>query len=130
MSAFGYDVILLLELLMQGDFAKVPEPLFSFRILNEAKTAADYQQDFQSAAPAPKTPYAGMAKNLLKTVYQAPLSSTEKAEVFADFIQTLTRENPPWREHHGGIARGGRQAGGFAIRVLAGTDAEWSRAVG
>jgi cephalosporin hydroxylase/glycosyltransferase involved in cell wall biosynthesis len=99
MSAFGYDVILLLELLMQGDFAKVREPLFSFRILNEAKTAADYQQDFQSAAPAPKTPYAGMAKNLLKTVYQAPLSSTEKAEVFADFIQTLTRENPPWREN-------------------------------
>jgi glycosyltransferase involved in cell wall biosynthesis len=97
-SEYGYDVILLLELLLQGDFAKVPEPLFSFRILIEGKTAEDYQQDFQSRAPATTTPYASLAARLLKTVYQTTLSSREKAEVLADFILTLTRDNTPWRQ--------------------------------
>jgi hypothetical protein len=98
MSAYGCDVILLLELLLQGDFAKVVEPLFSFRILIEGKTAEDYQRDFQSRAPVTTTPYASLAGSLLSTVYQSALSSSEKAEVFADFILTLTRENAPWRE--------------------------------
>jgi tetratricopeptide (TPR) repeat protein len=76
----------------------VAEPLFSFRILIEGKTAEDYQRDFQSRAPVTTTPYASLAGSLLRTVYQSALSSSEKAEVFADFILTLTRENAPWRE--------------------------------
>ena len=44
------------------------------------------------------TPYASLAARLLRTVYQSALSSNEKAEVFADFMLTLTRENAPWRE--------------------------------
>jgi glycosyltransferase involved in cell wall biosynthesis len=99
MSQFGYDVILLLELLLLGDFAKVHEPLFSFRIPIEGKTAEDYQRDFQNPAPATKTPYAGLAASLLRTVYQSSLSSAVKAEVFADFILTLTLDNQPWREN-------------------------------
>jgi tetratricopeptide (TPR) repeat protein len=95
---YGCDVILLLELLLQGDFVKVAEPLFSFRILIEGKTAEDYQRDFQNRAPVTTTPYASLAARLLRTVYQSALSSSEKAEVFADFILTLTRENAPWRE--------------------------------
>jgi glycosyltransferase involved in cell wall biosynthesis len=98
MSVYGCDVILLLELLLQGDFVKVAEPLFSFRILIEGKTAEDYQRDFQSRAPVTTTPYASFAARLLRTVYQSALSASEKAEVFADFILTLTLENVPWRE--------------------------------
>jgi tetratricopeptide (TPR) repeat protein len=99
MSEYGCDVILLLELLLQGDFAKVAEPLFSFRIVIEGKTAEDYQQDFQSRERATTMPYAGLAARLMRTVYQSALSSTEKAEVFADFILTLTCGNAPWREN-------------------------------
>jgi glycosyltransferase involved in cell wall biosynthesis len=99
MSEYGYDVVLLLELLLQGDFTKVKEPLFHFRILIEGKTAEAYQQDFQSAAPATTTPYAGLAARLMRTVYQSGLSSNEKARVFADFIVTLTCENSGWREN-------------------------------
>jgi tetratricopeptide (TPR) repeat protein len=99
LSEYGCDVIYLMELLLQGDFAKVPEPLFCFRILIEGKTAEDYRRDFQSRAPASATPYAGVAARLLGVVFQSALSSREKEEIFADFILTLTCANPSWRRN-------------------------------
>ncbi|HUC42366.1 MAG TPA: glycosyltransferase [Candidatus Micrarchaeaceae archaeon] len=97
LSEYGYDVVLLLELLLQGDFAKVPEPLFHFRILVEGKTPEEYQQDFQSCSAATTKPYSGVAVRLLEKVYESSLSPAEKTEVFADFLLTLTLDNPAWR---------------------------------
>jgi tetratricopeptide (TPR) repeat protein len=97
LGTYGYDVVLLLELLLQGDFAKVPEALFSFRILIEGKTAEDYQKDFNAKAPASAAPYAGLALHLMETVWRSQLTVREKTEVFADFLLTLSREDLPWR---------------------------------
>jgi len=97
-SDYGCDVIQLLELLLQGDFVKVPERLFHFRILIEGKTPEDYQNDFQSGSRATRMPYAGLAARLMRTVYESELTAKEKAEVFADCILTLTCSNPAWRE--------------------------------
>jgi tetratricopeptide (TPR) repeat protein len=97
LGTYGYDVVLLLELLLQGDFAKVPEALFSFRILIQGKTAEDYQKDFNAKAPASAAPYAGLALDLMETVWRSQLTAREKTEVFADFLLTLSREDLPWR---------------------------------
>ena len=97
LGTYGYDVVLLLELLLQGEFVKVPEALFSFRILIEGKTAEDYQKDFNAKSPASAAPYAGLALQLMETVYRSQLSAREKTEVFADFLLTLPMENLPWR---------------------------------
>src|SRR5271168_1127589 len=82
-SDYGCDVILLLELLLQGDFVKVPERLFYFRIVMEGKTPEDYQEVFQSRARATTVPYAGLAARLTKTVYESGLAAKKKAEVYA-----------------------------------------------
>lgn len=98
LDTYGCDVVLLMELLLQGDFVKVPEPLFNFRILIEGKSAEDYQKDFNLARPASRTPYAGLAVQLLNTVYRSQLSTHEKDQVLADFLGTLSEEDLPWRK--------------------------------
>jgi glycosyltransferase involved in cell wall biosynthesis len=101
LNVYGYDVILMAELMYIGDFAKIDEPLFSYRIARE-KTTEDYRSDYSSeteALPAMRVPKTGLAVNLLQSVYQSQLSAGEKLEVFADFIVTLTYSNRAWRNY-------------------------------
>jgi hypothetical protein len=94
LNAYAWDVILLLEILLLGPNVKVPEPLFTFRVI-EPKTAAQYAQIFRSDSAPPATPYAGAAADLLRTIYNSPLSSNEKSQAFAHFI--LHCQKVPWR---------------------------------
>ncbi len=96
-SEYGPDVILMLELLLMGDYAKVNERLFTYRILKAEKTPEDYEADFKAGAPATTTPYTDLAASLLRTVYKSNLASRQKVEAFADFVLTLTRQNLYWR---------------------------------
>lgn len=97
LDCYGCDVVLLLELLLQGEFVKVAEELFNFRISIEGKTAEDYQKDFNLKAPADAAPYAGLAVRLLETVYRSNLSREEKEQVHSDFLRTLPKAGLPWR---------------------------------
>ena len=73
LSVFAWDVILLLEILLMGPSAKVPETLFTFRVA-EPRNAQEYAQIFQSQAASTAMPYAGAAVHLLETVYRSALS--------------------------------------------------------
>jgi len=97
--AYGADVLLLLELLLQGDFVKVPEPLFQYRIAkSESLTDDSSDRSYQSTeGPATETPYTDLAIGLLNLVNRADLSQTDKTQIFADFVLTLTLWNPYWR---------------------------------
>jgi tetratricopeptide (TPR) repeat protein len=78
---------------------KVPEALFSYRIVKQ-KTAQDHQDAFNSESnpiAATKTPFAGLAADLLQTVYRSDLPLETKSAIFADFIATLTSANDYWR---------------------------------
>jgi glycosyltransferase involved in cell wall biosynthesis len=100
LNVYGYDVILIEEMLLLGDVVKVHEPLFSYRI-GESKSAEEYQTNFNAEdnpLPATKTPLTDLAANLLQTVYRSPLPSGQKVEIFADFLITLSRSNPYWRD--------------------------------
>lgn len=98
-GGFGVDVVVLLELMLMGQIAKVPEPLLYYRIV-KAKTAADHQEAFNSErnplAP-PAFPYCGLAARLLQTVYGSSLSRGEKTAVFADFLRTISIPEVGWR---------------------------------
>jgi glycosyltransferase involved in cell wall biosynthesis len=101
LSVQGWDVIFLMELLMQGNFVKVREPLFSYRIVEKKKSAADYQEEMNSdgkAAAATTTPFTDLAVNLIQTLYRSQLSDADKSAIFADFITTITFVNDYWRE--------------------------------
>jgi glycosyltransferase involved in cell wall biosynthesis len=97
-SEYGFDVILLMELLLMGDFVKVNDRLFTYRIAKAEKSAEEYEADLKTGSPIPQAPYTGMAVSLLRTVYKSKLTSREKIQVFADFIHTLTRQNLYWRQ--------------------------------
>jgi len=94
LNVFAWDVILLLEILLIGPNAKVPETLFTFRVA-EPRNAQEYAQIFQNQAASSAMPYAGAAVHLLETVYRSTLSSSEKTQAFAHFIVDCQR--PPWR---------------------------------
>lgn len=99
LGVWGFDVILIEELLLLGDCVKVHEPLFSYRMA-KSKSAEDYQLAFNSEGnplAAPKTPYADLAAHLLQTVYRSRLPSEQKLEIFADFLVTLSVANNWWR---------------------------------
>lgn len=100
LSVYGADVILLEELLLLSDFVKVPERLFSYRLV-KTKSAADYHADLNADSnplPVTQTPYSDLAANLLQTVYRSQLRDEDKVEIFADFLVTLTRSNEWWRQ--------------------------------
>jgi len=100
LGVYGADVIQLEELLLLGDFVKVPEHLFSYRLV-KTKSAADYQAQSNGDSnplPVTQTPSSDLAANLLQTVYRSQLRDEEKVEIFADFLVTLTRSNEWWRQ--------------------------------
>ncbi|MCT7982337.1 glycosyltransferase [Laspinema sp. A4] len=86
---YGPDVILLLELLLLGDIAKVHEPLFFYRIFENqesSKEKARYQ-----------FPYSSLAKNLLKLILESPeIELALKAQIRRQFIHTLSFKNLDW----------------------------------
>jgi len=96
LQVLGADVIMLLELLLLGDFAKVEEHLFSTRVPRGGKTLEDYREIFKIEA-ATTTHFTNSAADLMRAVYRSNLSSAEKTQVFADFIHSLTRQNHHWR---------------------------------
>jgi len=97
-DVLGGDVIMMLELLLLGDFAKVPEHLFKKRAVIQQKSYEDYQRDLGIASKPATAHFTNSAAALLGTVYESSLAPQEKTEVFADFIHTITCENPYWRK--------------------------------
>lgn len=97
---YGADVIILMELLLLGDFAKVPEPLFYCRIPNTLKTTDDYMQDFNpdTIDKTPEKPYTFLAKELIKIVVGSDINDKLKIKIKDDFINTLSFQNLDWRE--------------------------------
>ena len=86
MSAkYGGDVILLMELMLLGEFAKVPETLFAYRLL----LANNHEENFQQ-------PYSCLAKELIAVSWRANLSVDLKSQIHRDFVDTLHSTNNLW----------------------------------
>lgn len=95
LSVIGFDVILLAELLLLGDFARVDDRLFTFRLI--PRTTTDYARTMNLQSPPTSAPYSHLAAAILATVHRSALSPAEKSQILADSILTLTSYNPSWR---------------------------------
>jgi glycosyltransferase involved in cell wall biosynthesis len=97
---YGTDVLLMLELLLQGDFVKVPEPLFRYRLPQQLKTAREYVLDLTAHenGSSIEKPYLGMARGLLEIVLSSDLDPEIKQRIKEDFVRTLTFQNREWRD--------------------------------
>jgi predicted O-linked N-acetylglucosamine transferase (SPINDLY family)/glycosyltransferase involved in cell wall biosynthesis len=85
MSAkYGGDVILLMELMLLGEFAKVPEKLFAYRLLPN-----NHEENFVQ-------PYTSLAKELMSVSWQSNLSPEVKSQIHRDFVETLCSNQSLW----------------------------------
>lgn len=96
---FGSDVLLLLELLLLGDFVKVPEALFRYYVPEQRKTARDNMQDItgENCGGLVEKPYLNMARDLLEIIRTSELDPLLQREIRDDVIHTLAAENRGWR---------------------------------
>ncbi len=99
-SRYADDVLLLLELLLLGEIAKIPEYLFYFRIPDIEKTPDDYIRSFaldsKTAAEIRQGSFTYIAKQVLETIYTSTISVQDKHRIKTDFIKTLTYHNQDW----------------------------------
>jgi glycosyltransferase involved in cell wall biosynthesis len=99
-SRYADDVLLLLELLLLGEIAKVPEYLFYYRVSTVDKTPEDYVRAFgldaDTAVEVLKGSFTYTAKQILDTVYTSNIAIQDKHRIKSDFIQILAYNNQDW----------------------------------
>lgn len=112
LNSYGADVIVLLYLMLAGEFAKVPEKLFHYRVLDREKTAEEFASAINPALVIGSEfkPYTYLASELYRTVLLSDLDREIKAKIRGVFANTLSFENSDWLSR---IAReNGRKATG------------------
>lgn len=86
---YGSDVICGLRLILLGDYYRVDERLFFYRIHNDQASGKEIQKALSNS----KKPYTSLFQNLLKCVLQENFSNSIKNQIKLDFIQTLAYQN-------------------------------------
>ncbi|MEP6486180.1 glycosyltransferase [Microcoleus vaginatus GB2-A3] len=81
---YGSDVILLMELMLLGEFAKVPEKLFAYRVLPN-----NHEENFHQ-------PYSSLAKELMSVSWHSNLTPDLKSQIHRDFVNSLCSLNTSW----------------------------------
>jgi hypothetical protein len=95
-SAYGGDVMLLMELLYCGQTLILPERLFFYRLI--PKAASTQMQDISGIAPpgSELRPYTQLAVQLLETIENAALSSDVRADLREDLLNNVSYKNARW----------------------------------
>lgn len=95
-SAFGSDVMLLMELLIWGQTLILPELLFFYRLI--PKTASTQMQDISGivSARSELRPYTQLAMQLLETIETAALSSDVRIDLREDLLNNVSCKNARW----------------------------------
>jgi glycosyltransferase involved in cell wall biosynthesis len=90
------DVIVLLELLLLGEFVKVPEKIFHYRLPFQEEPADEYMAAIDPAKSVSK-PYTGMARDILQVILNSGLEDSVKCRIQTELIKCLSWENLDWR---------------------------------
>lgn len=93
-DTWGADVLISAKLLRLGDFCKVEEPLFHYRVRSVPKGSEQTLKEcFDEGMTVPQ-PYTEMARAWLRIYLEADLPAGLKDQVFADFVRTLACMDP------------------------------------
>ena len=102
-QGYGGDVVFLIAMMLIGDFLKVEERLFSYRITDKEKTTEDYLLQIQgSLTDTAFRAYTYLAVELYKIILRSELVMQTKLLIRTDFVNTLSHQNDDW---FGRIAR-------------------------
>ncbi len=91
------DVLLMLEWLLAGEIANIPEYLYNYRIPETQKNYEDYIRAFRVtpdvAAEVRKGSFTYTAKQILNVVFDSNISVQDKYRIKEDFLNVLCYEN-------------------------------------
>jgi glycosyltransferase involved in cell wall biosynthesis len=95
-AAWGFDVIVLLELCLRGPVVLVPEPLFFYRRF-QGKTQADLAVGLSGSAPQETVPvcWSCLTLELLRSISLAPVGRAEKLGLTVEFLLRFCVLNVP-----------------------------------
>ena len=93
LGVWGFDVVVLAELLLQGDVAYVPEELFCYRVFPEKE-----QSEVAHGLAAPDeevvyTSWSELTAELLAAIAAAPLPRRERVALQLDLLRNLALRN-------------------------------------
>jgi GT2 family glycosyltransferase len=131
-AAWGGDVVLSMKLLMLGDFAKVNETLFHYRVRSRPKSVEETMREILQKDQPVRHPYTEMVQRLLRVAMEAAADRAERAELMRRFLRTITEleprgPHPCWRKiliHEHRDDPGGKPAREAFARQLLGWLAE------
>jgi glycosyltransferase involved in cell wall biosynthesis len=99
-ARYADDVLMLLELSIAGEIAKVPERLFYYRVADVDKTPQDYCRalglDAKTTTEIGQESFTHTAKNILDVVYESKIEIADKHRIKSEFIDTLIDRNHDW----------------------------------
>ena len=95
-SALGCDVVLLMELLFQGQTKVLPERLFTYRLV--LKSTERYMNEITGLPQnATHQAYTGLARALLHTIETSKFPIAVRTEMREDLLENVTDVNVAWR---------------------------------
>lgn len=101
-SVWGQDVVLSMKLLGIGDFLKIPEVLFEYRVRSKPRSVEETMEAVTGCGMQPH-PYLDMLESLLRAALDALPSKHQKETFFRDFLRTVVGTerqgpHPSWLE--------------------------------
>ncbi|CUH95087.1 hypothetical protein P22_1156 [Propionispora sp. 2/2-37] len=95
-AKFGPDVILLMELLLLGEFVKVPEVLFWYRYV--VKPLDQYMNFIAPGTVLVKKPCTGLMRDMFQVIRQAQCPESEIKKMEKTFVENLLADNLHWKK--------------------------------
>lgn len=96
-QGYGSDVLLLQYMILVGDFVKVEEKLFYYRVADKEKTTEDYLLQIHGTKPVKVfKAYTYLAKELYKIILDSDLDQQTKSIIRDVFLITLSSQNDDW----------------------------------
>lgn len=96
-ESFGSDLIWVLELMLSGEFAKLDESLFYYRVM--PKSIVDYAEaiasDTKGKLEIKTFPYCNLIRNIYRVIEDSKLDDNLKTDLAMDFLNVLINENKP-----------------------------------
>lgn len=102
-SVWGFDVVFCMRLLAIGDFLKVPEVLFEYRVRSKPQDVEKTMEEVTGNGSKLVHPFFDMLESMLRVALESLTSQHEKETYFRDYLRTLVGTEsqghyPSWLE--------------------------------
>jgi glycosyltransferase involved in cell wall biosynthesis len=96
-DCYGGDVIMLMQMVFQGEVAYIPEKLFYYRL---SRKTAKVQMDLvkkEGVGKSTTRPYTSLTINLFRTIMNAEIPGPLKRVILSDALEIIALKNMDWR---------------------------------